>query len=163
MINCFRCHGEKNNLVYELVKDQKVLEESAISYPNVNFVSSAGQRLDDETCGRLMALCLSILENSEKDLSSFKGSQGSYVVAKYAEALRSEDFEGIDSSLAYQVLDYFHKFENSIEASDNWFETSGNGYLHYWECEGHPLLNWKDKGYKSVIDFITVSGPSCGG
>lgn len=66
-------------------------------------------------------------------------------------------YDDIDPEVAIQVLDYFHKFENSIEASDTWFDTSGNGYLQYWECDGHPLLNWKDKGYKSVIDFLTVS------
>lgn len=158
---CFRCHGEKGNIVFDLVKDHKVLDISDISYPNVNFFRSTGQLLDNEKCGRLMALCLLILENSEKDLEDCKGSLGGYVVAKYEEALKTPEYADIDSDTSQQVLEYFHKFENSIEASDSWFETSGNGYLQYWECEGHPLLNWKDKGYKTVIDFITVSTHQC--
>lgn len=151
------CHGEKNNSIHELVKDHNILDQSAISYPNVSFYSSSGQQVDNSKCGRLMALCLDILEHSEDDLKSYKGSLGSYVITKYQEELRSCDYSDIDEETRWQVLDYFHKFENSIEASDNWFITSGNGYLQYWECEGHPLLNWKDKGYKSAIDFITVS------
>lgn len=143
--------------MYDLVKDHNVLDTSTIRYPPVNFVSSTGQWLDDSKCFRLIALCMSILEESEADLENFKGSLGSYVVKKFQEALRSSDFADIDPDTSYQVLDYFHKFENSIEASDSWFDTSGSGYLQYHECEGHPLLNWKDKGYKSVIDFITVS------
>lgn len=153
----FRVHGEKNNIIYDLVKDFNVLDQSAISYPNVNFVSSSGKQIDNQKCGRLMALCLAILENSEKDLENYKDSLGSYVIKKYQEALKTPEFIDITADLSTMVLNYFHKFENSIEASDNWFQTSGNGYLQYWECEGHPLLNWKDKGYRSVIDFITVS------
>lgn len=151
-----RCHGEKDNLVYELVKDHKVLSESNISYPNVNFISSSGSEIDENNCKRLVMLCEQILEDSSEDLVNYKGSLGSYIVSKYEAALKSSDFADIDSETAYQVLDYFHKFENSIEASDSWFDTSGNGYLSYKECEGHPLLNWKDKGYKHVINFLTV-------
>lgn len=138
------------------MKDHKVLEESDISYPNVNFFNSSGQQLDDQKCRRIMALCDEILENSDDDLNSFKGSLGSYITAKYHEAIESPDFSDIDAETSCQMLEYFHKYENSIDASDNWFVTSGNGYLQYWECDGHPLLHWKDKGYKSVIDFITV-------
>lgn len=104
-----------------------------------------------------MALCLAILHDCEENLENYKGSLGSYVVAKYQEALISPEYVDIDSETSVGVLEYFHKFENSIEGSDSWFDTSGNGYLQYWECDGHPLLNWKDKGYKTVIDFITVS------
>lgn len=139
------------------MKDHGVLDNSDISYPNVNFLSSEGKQLDDEKCGRCMALCLSILHDSEQGLQNFKGSLGSYVVTKYQEALKTPEYADIDSVTSTGVLDYFHKFENSIEASDSWFDTSGSGYLEYYECDGHPLLNWKDKGYKTVIDFITVS------
>lgn len=110
-----------------------------------------------------MNLLLSILERckdgteNEKQMFSNHDSLGSYVVEAYKEALKTSEFNDIDEDTSCQVLDYFHKFENSIEASDSWFETSGSGYLQYFECDGHPLLNWKDKGYASVIDFITVS------
>lgn len=139
------------------MKDHGVLDVSDLSYPNVNFVSSEGKQLDDSKCGRCMALCLAILHDCEENLENYKGSLGSYVVAKYQEALISPEYVDIDSETSVGVLEYFHKFENSIEGSDSWFDTSGNGYLQYWECDGHPLLNWKDKGYKTVIDFITVS------
>lgn len=153
----FRCHGEKGNVVFDLVKDHNVLEQSNISYPKVNFLTSSGKFLDGEKCGRLVALCLSILENCEEDVKNYKGSLGSYIISKYQEALKTEGFSDIDPDTSFQVLDYFQKFENSIECSDTWFDTSASGYLHYWECEGHPLLNWKDKGYRTLVDFLTVS------
>ena len=112
--------------------------------------------MNDKLCARLMHLCFEILENSKQDLKNFKGSLGNYVIAKYQEAIRSSEYKDIDADTANQLLEYFHKYENSIESSDTWFETSGNGYLHYWECEGNPLLTWKEKGYRTVLDFLMV-------
>lgn len=161
-ITLIRCHGEKDNAVFNLVKDHKVLDETTISYPNVSFVRSSGQTVDNESCGKLVGLCMHILESSKEELLNMKGSLGSYVVKKYQEALLTSEYKDVEKGLAYEVLDYFHKFENSIEASDTWFDTSANGYTHYWECEGHPLLNWRDKGYKTLFDFIMKKKPNAG-
>lgn len=105
---------------------------------------------------------MEILENSENELENTKGSLGSYVVRKYQEALNTQEYSDIDSNLANEVLEYYHKFENSIEASDTWFDTSASGYTQYWECEGHPLLNWRNKGYKTLFDYIMKRKPNAG-
>lgn len=102
---------------------------------------------------------MEILEDSKEELENTKGSLGSFVVRKYQDALNTPDFKDIDKTLAYELLDYFHKFENSIEASDTWYDTSASGYTQYWECEGNPLLNWRDKGYKTLFDFIMKKKP----
>lgn len=121
---------------------------------------STGQSADNEKCGRLVMLCTEILDNSENDLKDFKGSLGSYFIGKYKETLQKPEFADIDPITASELLEYYHKFENSIEASDTWFDTSGRGYLEYWECDGHPLLNWRDKGYASVLDYIMQKKPN---
>lgn len=156
IIVIFRCHGEKNNVVFDLVNKHNVLEGATIKYPTCNFLKSTGELVNDKLCGRLMHLCFEILENSKEDLKNFKGSLGNYVIAKYQESIRSSEYNDIDVDTANQLLEYFHKYENSIESSDTWFETSGNGYLHYWECEGNPLLAWKEKGYRTILDFLMV-------
>lgn len=150
----FRCHGEVDNAVYNMVKDHKVLDESTISYPNVSFIRSSGDTVDNEKCGKLVALCMEILEDSKDELKKSKGSLGSFVLSRYQNALKTSEFNDIEDNLAHELLDYFHKFENSIEASDTWFDTSASGYTHYKECDGHPLLNWRDKGYKTLFNYI---------
>jgi spermine oxidase len=92
-------------------------------------------------------------------LKKVKGSLGNYVITQYKQALKTPEFSDIDEEEAYQVLEYIHKFENSIDASDTWFDSSASGLTEYWECDGHPLLNWRDKGYKHIIDFITKKKP----
>lgn len=61
--------------------------------------------------------------------------------------------------VSQQFIDFFHKYENSIEASENWFDTSAEGYLHYWDCDGDRLLNWKDKGYGHLFKILEKSIP----
>ena len=55
-----------------------------------------------------------------------------------------------------EFFEFYKKFENSIEASDNLFEVSGKGYLQYWECDGDPLLNWKETGYITYLKMLMV-------
>jgi monoamine oxidase len=154
------CHGEKDNIVYELVagKSKNVLEETPRFYMTCPYIDSNGDHHPEAS--ELEELAFEILGNCEEDVKDTKGSLGSYFIGKYQEALRTDRFKHITSELAQQFLENFHKFENSIEASDNWFETSANGYLEYHECEGHNLLNWKDKGYKTVFDYITKKQPN---
>lgn len=59
-------------------------------------------------------------------------------------------------SLSDNFLEWFHRFENSIDGSDSWFETSGSGHTEYVECEGNPVLVWKQGGYKKVLELLMV-------
>lgn len=63
----------------------------------------------------------------------------------------------MDKGLAADLLEWFQKYENSINASDTWFEASGRGHLEYWECEGNSQLHWQGKGYKTLLDIMLVS------
>lgn len=66
-------------------------------------------------------------------------------------------YDDVNDELRRQFVDFFHKFENSIEASESWYDTSCASLLQYWVCEGDPLLNWKDKGYVTVFDLLQVN------
>lgn len=42
-------------------------------------------------------------------------------------------------------------------ACDLWYDVSCGNYLEYWECPGNMMLNWKDKGYRTVFELLQVS------
>jgi len=46
--------------------------------------------------------------------------------------------------------------ENSVQSSDTWFEVSAKRLTEYWDCEGDLLLNWKERGYKTIFDLLLV-------
>lgn len=66
----------------------------------------------------------------------------------------------IGHDLRRQSFDFYHRFENSIEASDSWYETSCGAFSEYWHCPGDHLLNWKDKGYVTVLNLLQNKIPS---
>lgn len=80
-----------------------------------------------------------------------------FVLNRYYAALKTPEYNDIDDELATQFFDLFHKKENSIEASDSWYETSCQNFPEYWYCEGDQLLNWKDRGYCTVFELLQVN------
>lgn len=81
---------------------------------------------------------------------------------RYFEALKSPEYRDVDEQLANQFFDFYHKKENSIEASESWYDTSCRSFPEYWYCEGDQLLNWKERGYCAVFDLLQASWMSLG-
>uniref|UniRef100_A0A1L8E4N5 Putative amine oxidase n=1 Tax=Nyssomyia neivai TaxID=330878 RepID=A0A1L8E4N5_9DIPT len=153
------CHGEKNNVVFEMAAPKDLLSVTGYQYNKTPLIQSSGRLVDDTTADLLMSLAISIVELYKDEIAKHDGSLGSYIVSKFKECLQQDDYKDIDSTVADQFLDFFHKYENSIEASDTWYDTSASGYLEYWDCEGERLLNWRDKGYKTVLSLVTDGIP----
>lgn len=55
-----------------------------------------------------------------------------------------------------QFTKLFESYQNSIDASDFWYESSARGQLEYLECAGSSLINWKGRGYGSILDILMV-------
>ncbi|XP_055705858.1 spermine oxidase isoform X2 [Phlebotomus papatasi] len=153
------CHGEKNNVVYEMASPKNLLEAARYQYDRTLLIQSNGRVIDDNTADLLMALAISTVELYKDEIAKQDGSLGTFIVKKFNECLKEDDYKNLDPVVAEQFLDFFHKYENSIEASDTWFDTSARGYLEYWDCEGERLLNWRDKGYRTVFSLITDGIP----
>lgn len=69
----------------------------------------------------------------------------------------------VKHELSQSFLDWFHRFENTVDGSDSWFDTSGVGNSEYKECKGNPTLSWKSSGYSRVLDIMMVSIMECYG
>lgn len=81
----------------------------------------------------------------------------SLVKYRFFEAFRTSDYSDIDSNLQHEAFDWFHRMRTSWIACDLWYDVSCGNYLEYWECPGNMMLNWKDKGYRTVFDLLQVS------
>lgn len=76
------CHGEENNIVYELVKDLDLLSSSTNSYDDYTFYDSSGNLADKSVTDKLVALCDSIARDDSKGSLEYE-SFGEYFVARY--------------------------------------------------------------------------------
>lgn len=155
------CHGEKNNVVYETVQKLKLnaLENTGTIYDDYKCIRSNKEILDDVLSYQLKIIVFKTITEQQNDLAAYEGSLGSYLTDKYWNEV-AKLAPSVDRIKAAEFFENFKKFEASIEAADHLFEVSGKGYLEYWLCEGDLLLNWKDKGFKTLLDVLMKSHAS---
>ncbi|XP_037941161.1 uncharacterized protein LOC119674108 [Teleopsis dalmanni] len=151
------CHGEKDNIVYELAYKHNLLESTGDVYESYECIRSNREVVPESISQRLKDIVNDSLVTRQMELRNCSGSLGSYITNKFYEALRRPENSDIDIAIAKEFFENYQKFENSVEASDTLDEVSGRGYLEYWECDGDILLNWKDKGYIEFLNLLMKS------
>ncbi|KAH8389521.1 hypothetical protein KR200_002843 [Drosophila serrata] len=146
------CHGEKDNIVYETVKNLDLLEATEDHYETFKCVRSNKEVLAGEIADQLKTIAFKSIPDRQTELLDFNGTLGDYCNQKFWKELAK--LPPIDLTIAKEFLEIFHKFEASVEAADHLYEVSAKGHLDYWLCEGELLLNWRDKGYKSFLRLL---------
>jgi len=61
-----------------------------------------------------------------------------------------------DPALVFAFLSWFERLSAFSEGADSWFNVSSKTYETYWECPGDQAINWKNNGYYSAINLLTV-------
>ncbi|XP_031636092.1 spermine oxidase-like [Contarinia nasturtii] len=158
------CHGESGNVVYEMAKDKNLLSSNVPTYKTFNFVRSNGEEIPAEISERLTKLAMGILDRNdrEREKRAYHGSLGNYFAQRFYEAFRTPEYSDIDSILQHEAFDWFHRMRTSWIACDLWYDVSCGNYLEYCECPGNMMLNWKEKGYRTVFDLLQNKIPSGG-
>lgn len=82
MLNDYRCHGEKDNVVYEMVNKHDPFEQTNRLLAAFSFMRSNGESVDLNQCAQVMQIVPDILEHCEEGLKNYQGSFGNYVVDK---------------------------------------------------------------------------------
>jgi len=44
-----------------------------------------------------------------------------------------------------------------LNPAEDWSKLSTTSHYAFRPCQGHQLYGWKDKGYKTIIDVMTVN------
>lgn len=145
--------GEKNNVIYEMTKGHFDFGVSPYDEVDPTYIQSNGQQLDQEKCLRLSELAYKIIEESKEEMKEFNGSIGEFFNEHYSKALNTSRYADIDMKLTKMILENKHTEQNGYYASTTWFEVSAK----YAMASSGPFRTWKDKGYISAVDFITVS------
>lgn len=137
--------------MYQMARSHDLLQSNTLRYDDFAMYRSDGSVVPEQTAAELMQLAIDILDSDDAEFHRHGGSLGAFFVSKYKAAVQASKF---DATLAVQFLNFFHKYENSYEASDSWFDSSAVGYTQYWDCAGDLLLNWRDRGYQMVFDLL---------
>lgn len=147
------CHGEKNNVVYEIAGPLGLLEPSVVAAGNV-IIRSNGELVPQELTDRLMEVAFGIIESEE--IKTYQGTLGKFVTDRFREAMAEANNQDIDEELIQQFLVFFHNYQRGYIAMDSWNEMSAAGSVVDEECDGDQTLSWKGKGYKSILALLMV-------
>ncbi|XP_076630893.1 uncharacterized protein LOC143346566 isoform X2 [Colletes latitarsis] len=152
-------HGERGNVVFDLAFPHKLLDSSRC-FNDINghiFVTAQGEILPKTEAIETFKLYYYISKHVSDDINN-SNSYGEYFINRFYKIFEENPFTTPDR--AEQLLDWMHKFDNSIQCSDSWFEVSAKEITNYWTCEGDLVLNWKHRGYKTLFDLL--SHKACG-
>lgn len=151
------CHGEKDNIVYGMVKDLNLLQPSSFNYGHFRFVNAQGNFLDTNVTDKLIDL-LHMISDDKDELQKQNGSLGEYITKRYNEIVSTKHSD-VDKKITNCILDWVRKLENILNGSKNWNEVSAKGISTFQNCEGDMTLNWKDKGYRTVFSVLKKALP----
>ncbi|KAK9309747.1 hypothetical protein QLX08_000736 [Tetragonisca angustula] len=146
-------HGEEGNIVYKLASPHKLLDSSKCfnEYDKHVFITAKGEIFSKKESAEAFKIYYDISENISDDIYNSE-SYGEYFMNKFYKIFDENPFTSRDK--AEQLLDWMHKFDNSIQCSDSWFDVSAKEINNYWTCDGDLVLNWKDRGYKTLFDLL---------
>lgn len=152
-------HGEENNVIYQWASENNLTsdEPSQIQTGRGNTVYLRANRevVPEDVLGEFSKTFAKLQEGSEKDYMNYSGSVGQYFVEKFKTLNKW-------GALGDELLEWEGRFQDCINGSENWFEVSAKGLLQYKECPGNPVVNWKQGGYRNLVDHLMEKiPPSC--
>uniref|UniRef100_A0A1A9WL91 Amine oxidase domain-containing protein n=1 Tax=Glossina brevipalpis TaxID=37001 RepID=A0A1A9WL91_9MUSC len=150
------CHGEKNNAVYETLKTTDnidLLEHSPDNRKFVKLLRSNREVVNDEVADVLKTIMFESVPSKDDNLKSYKGSAGAHYVETFWSEYDKLSKE-IDLTVAKEFFEHWKKNLLLVDSADNLFELAASSKADYWDCEGDNLLNWKDKGFRSILNVL---------
>lgn len=149
--------GEENNAVYEMCHSHFNFGSTGFKSEMPVALISNGEIVDKEKYLKLHEL-REMLMNEIDDIKNYSDkSLGEYFEAKYFEALKDSKYDDIDEKLRKMFISYWHRETNTWFPSFNWFDVSAKLYPLGESCEGNQYMTWKEHGYQTLFDYITVS------
>ncbi|KAH1020053.1 hypothetical protein HUJ04_009782 [Dendroctonus ponderosae] len=164
-------HGEKGNVVYEMVKDLDLLSPSQLPQdPGMSFFLPDGTAPDKSLSDQLFALAIAVKDDQEC-ARKHGGTFADYFTAGYNQRVQGK-FRGNPSALDLTnlVAAWFQTFMVLLNPAECptfcRVRLSGSGYQlsvtsHYvfQACEGDQMLGWRNRGYKTILDVLTKKIP----
>ncbi|XP_044738284.1 spermine oxidase-like [Chrysoperla carnea] len=155
------CDGEKGNVVYEMAYPLGLLEYSNQSDVNLHllqdFYTPQGQMLPRDECLKVAEILGEAVGDIEL-LRQSNASVGEFLRSKYEEKVKT-DLKDTDPNLVLYVLDWIYRANSAYHAANSLYDVSTQGIVSYSDNEGDSLINWKGRGYKTILDVLMKKLP----
>ena len=150
-------HGEKGNVAYELAAPLNITDHSDPYHDEV--YTSSGELIDPVITNNLTALYLKYLDSPDEMWSNTcNRSVGECFEAKFKPYF--SQFPQLNETMQEQLLWHFNLMQTSLDPADSWYDISAGEYADYATCEGDPAINWKERGYSTILDILMKKFPN---
>ncbi|KAB0800702.1 hypothetical protein PPYR_06441 [Photinus pyralis] len=151
------CHGEENNIVYTLAKDLDVLSHSKNEYNSFN-VYSPTLNLDKDVVNQLIPIAVTIMDDTEA-LQNSTENFGDYFEKRFLAEMKTDFENKLSPQVTTALMDWFHKFVKCLNACPTWYTLSAKGLVHYEVCDGNYYHQWRNRGYKTILEILMREFP----
>ncbi|KAK2585864.1 hypothetical protein KPH14_010458 [Odynerus spinipes] len=145
-------HGQVNNVAYELAAPLDLLANT--TWQSIAY-DSTGRKIDDTVFQDGILFFLHNL--TELNVSDPSGSAGEYYEKQFS--IYFKDHPEINSTLQKGLLRLYNLISCSLSAADTWYDISLKGDIEYENCEGELSINWKKRGYSTILDILMKKFP----
>lgn len=147
-------HGETNNVVYDLMHKYFDFGDTGVQYTHPLFLSFGAKPLNQDDCMSLLEKSEEILENYE-GMKKFSGTLGDFFTQRFWNKVQFNQYTPRD--LPAQMIDLMEKEVNVWNGTTSWFDISAKLHASFDVNTGNQYLTWRDKGYSTIFDYLTVS------
>ncbi|KAK4877829.1 hypothetical protein RN001_010335 [Aquatica leii] len=144
------CHGEKDNIVYDMVKDLNILQHTNKFYPEIYH--SKFKRLDQNFSNLLLDTFDELIGEPNKN-----SSIGERLIARYEEVISQWKNDPRVYALAQEAITVFEAYVIGYEGAFSWFDISDND--DYILSDGDLYLHWNGHGFKTILDLLMQKYP----
>ncbi|KAK4877828.1 hypothetical protein RN001_010334 [Aquatica leii] len=145
------CHGEKDNIVYEMVKDLNILRHTQEFDPEMYH--SKFKRLDQNFSNALLHTFDKLIAEPKKS-----ASMGERLISRYEEVIDQWKNDPSVYAIAQEAIKFFEVYVIGYEGAFSWFDVSDDD--DYMVSEGDLNLNWNGHGFKTILDLLMQKYPA---
>ncbi|KAK1125075.1 hypothetical protein K0M31_006413 [Melipona bicolor] len=150
-------HGEKGNVAYELVAPLNITDHSKPM--NDEVYTSTGELIDTRITKNITDTYLTYFETTAKFTGDkCQRSVGECIEHKLKDCFKK--FPELNETLQEQLLWLFNMMQIGFDPADSWYDIAAKAYSEYSICEGDQAMNWRDRGYGTILDVLMKKFPN---
>ncbi|KAK4877831.1 hypothetical protein RN001_010337 [Aquatica leii] len=147
------CHGEKGNVVYDLVKDLGILQGTPPFY--LEIYHSKLKLLNPDFSHALNDIFFELLVESMRSKESV--SVGELLIAKYEQVIDQWKDDPSNYKLAQQAIVLLEACVIGFNGGFSWFDLAAD--VDFVISEGDQNLHWNGLGFKTILNVLMEKSP----
>ncbi|KAG7190626.1 hypothetical protein KM043_006710 [Ampulex compressa] len=149
-------HGENGNVAYELASPLGLTEHSTMENKYYDLYTLSGNRVSRAFHYNLTNVFFESMNVSSPD-NPHNTSIGDLVEEKFKEFFADHE---VNETMQKALLWHYDVVQTAHEPAESWYDLAIDGLTEFDVCEGDQWINWKERGYGTILDILMKKIPN---